>query len=135
MKIGPQQGKVLNAGLWVQYRDNASGQTGHRFSLGLYEGRDWQGYENWRLGFAYWLDYPESAWSKRDFTVQQFAFFMDVWRENGEVVRLWQSRRGQNYRLEDAFSLPGHREDIPYGHISWADQASPVFHAKHACGF
>jgi hypothetical protein len=128
LKVGPQDGTVQNAGLFTRFHDNGSGSVGVRFSLGVQESEGL-----WRTGFAYQITGFQGV-QGRDVTVDEFAFFIDVKRPSGEVVRLWQSRGGQNYRPSDAFSMATYTEYIPYGNIQWADQAASVFDSKHACG-
>lgn len=126
--VGRQDGEVLNVGLFTRYHDSASGQEGFRFSLGVQETPGL-----WRAGFAYLITGFQGA-QGRDVAIDEYAFFADVRRPSGEVVRLWQSRGGQNYRRDDAFSLPTYTEYIPYGNIQWADQAAGVFDSKRSCG-
>ena len=64
------------------------------------------------------------------YTVDDYAFFADVRRPNGDVVRLWQSAGGANYRWDDAFSLPTTPQGIPYGNIQWANPAAAVYGAR-----
>lgn len=126
LRVGPQDGETLQAGMYTRFRDDATGETGQRFSLGVREGEGL-----WRVGFAYEVGGQGPYTCDR--TVEEFAFFLDVRRPSGEVVRLWQSRHGANYRWDDAFSRPASREYIPYGNIQWADAASGVFDSRDAC--
>ena len=127
LRMGNNDGKVMAAGLFVSYHDNKIGSDGVRFALGneVEPGL-------WRAGFAYntWSYDPSN---QRDYTIGEFAFFIDVRRPNGEVVRLWQSHGGQNFRMEDIYSYPTYSEGIPYGNIQWADQSSVIFDSKRSC--
>jgi hypothetical protein len=67
------------------------------------------------------------------YAVAQMAFFIDVKRVTGEVVRLWQSRQGANYSWDDAFGPPTAKLYIPYGNIQYASDGAGVFDAKQAC--
>jgi hypothetical protein len=125
LRVGPQEGEVLNAGLFTTFHDDATGRPGRRFSVG------WREAEGlWRVGIAYEVGMGPFGCDR---TIDEFAFFLDVRRPSGEVVRLWQSRHGANYRWADAFTLPTSRESIPYGNIQWADAASGVFESRQAC--
>lgn len=128
LKVGQQEGEVLNVGLFTRYHDNVTGQPGFRYSLGVQEAAGL-----WRAGFAYLITGTQGL-EDRDVTIDAYAFFIDVRRSSGEVVRLWQSHAGRNYRLDDAFSLATYTEYIPYGNIQWADQAAEVFDSQRSCG-
>lgn len=112
------QGDVLNAGVYTRYHDGDV--SGQRFSLGRKVADN-----IWETGFTYHSTGPYGPGF--DHTIDDFAFFADVRRPTGEVVRLWQSRGGANYRWGDAFTLPTTPEGISYGTIRWADHNSPVF--------
>lgn len=125
LRVGPQDGEVLNTGLYTRFRDDATGQPGQRFSLGIPEGEGL-----WRVGIPYEVARGPFACDR---TIEEFAFFLDVRRPSGEVVRLWQSRHGANYRWNDAFTPTPTREYIPYGNIQWADATAGVFDSREAC--
>lgn len=125
LRVGPQDGEVLNVGLFTEFHDTATGEHGRRFSLGI---REAEGL--WRTGIVHDVTAGPNGCNR---TLDEFAFFLDVRRPSGEVVRLWQSRHGANYRWSDAFELPASREYIPYGNIQWADAAAAVFDSRRAC--
>lgn len=127
LRIGAVEGEVLNAGMWSRFHDAETGEAGQRFLLGLAEAEG-----SWRTGFAYFTVGMMGA-EGTDYIVDELAFFIDVRRPAGEVVRLWQSRRGANYGLSDAFALPTTREYIPYGNIEWSHPDSPIFDSRHGC--
>ena len=111
VRVGAQQGELLGVGMWARTRDKESGKIGQRFVLGRQVSTDtWQtglmtlrsGYMG-AGGFAY--------------DIEQLAFFVDVRRPTGEVVRLWQSNNGANYSMNDAFGLSTSTKSIPYGNI------------------
>jgi hypothetical protein len=68
-----------------------------------------------------------------DYAVEQMAFFIDVKRPSGKIVRLWQSRHGANYTWGDAFSAGTSSKPIPYGNIKYAGDGASIFDAKHVC--
>ncbi len=128
ISAGPQLGQLLSAAMWVRYVDSATGAKQERVTLarqlspGLYQ-----------TGFIY--DYPGVQGSGAyHYTVDALAFFIDVKRPTGEVVRLWQSRHGANYTWKDAFTLPVTPLGIAYGNIQYANAASGIFDLKQACG-
>ncbi|MBM4372609.1 MAG: hypothetical protein FJ098_13190, partial [Deltaproteobacteria bacterium] len=127
LKTGANDGEVLNAGMYTAFHDEASGQPGERFSLGLEVSPG-----VWKTGFAYYVTGFQGV-SPVDVAVDGFAFFLDVRRPTGEVVRLWQSQGGANYAWDDAFGLPTVLQYIPYGNIRWAADAAPVLESRAAC--
>jgi len=130
VNVGSVEGEVLSVGMFTNFRDDVTGERGMRFSIG-------RPFENnrWRVGFAYEkYVYAGTMTPQIKATVEDFAFFMDVRRPGGEVVRLWQSRGGQNYPLSDVESHIGYSEVIPYGRVSMAGSDAMVFDTKHACG-
>lgn len=127
LRVGAQQGELLGVGMWARTREKESGKIGQRFVLGRQVSADtWQtglmtlrsGYMG-AGGFAY--------------DIEQLAFFVDVRRPTGEVVRLWQSNGGANYRMSDAFGLPTRTKYIPYGNIQYADPAAAIFDLQRSC--
>lgn len=66
-------------------------------------------------------------------TVEELAFFADVRRPDGQVVRLWQSRHGANYSWDDAFGLPTTPQPIAYGHTEWANSEAPIYESRNTC--
>ena len=125
--LGATAGEVLNVGMYSQFHDRDTGAAGERFSLGLREATG-----VWKVGLA---DHILGFQSVRpaNLDVEAFAFFEDVRRPNGEVVRLWQSRAGDNYHWDDAFGSPGVMQNIPYGRITWASPEAGVVESGRAC--
>lgn len=125
--VGEQDGDVLDVGMYTRYWDHDAGVSGERFSYG---NEIEPGY--WKTGFTFY--YTGLGGSKSyHYDVEQYAFFVDVRRPTGEVVRLWQSRDGANYTWDDAFSLTPTTHYIPYGNVKYAADGSAVFDAKYAC--
>jgi len=127
LKTGATDGEVLNAGMYTLYHDNATGQPGERFSLGILVSPG-----VWKTGFNYFVTGFQSV-APVNVAVDAFAFFIDVKRPSGTVVRLWQSGGGANYTWDDAFGMPTSKEYIPYGNIQWANDAAPVYASRSAC--
>lgn len=127
LRVGHREGEVLNAGMYSRYFDNGAATPSERFSLGLEVAPG-----VWKVGLAYFTASIMGS-EGRDYEVEEVAFFIDLRRPTGEVVRLWQSRSGQNYRLDEVFGLPTTGEYIPYGNIQWANDASPVFESRRRC--
>ena len=111
------------AGLFTRYRDELTGEDGERYSLGYQTepGR-------WRVGFTYEMVIPAVR-----VQILELAFFLDVRRSDGTVVRLWQSRQGQNYPFDDVMNHLGATESIPYGNIRMATQDALIFDARNTC--
>ncbi|HSA23439.1 MAG TPA: DUF6209 family protein, partial [Myxococcota bacterium] len=127
LRVGAVDGQVLNAGMFSRYHDAQTGAEGRRFSLGLELEPGL-----WRAGLAYQVT-GMGGMIPADRVVDEFAFFLDVRRPSGEVVRLWQSRQGANYRWDDAFSLPTTTQYIPYGNAQWANSEAGVYDSRRAC--
>lgn len=127
LAVGPQQGTLLEVGMLVAYRDKASGTIGMRTSLGREVSPGL-----WQAGF---ITYKPTFNGNTGFSheVQQLAFFIDVRRPTGTVVRLWQSQHGANFSLQDAFSLPTTTKYIAYGSIKYASPGAAIFGARRAC--
>ncbi|HUU04082.1 MAG TPA: hypothetical protein VM425_21775 [Myxococcota bacterium] len=126
LQIGQQQGAVVGVGMYTRYHDADTGAAGQRFSLGIQVADG-----VWKTGFVYLTS--GMMMGNYSYLVEDFAFFIDVRRSSGEVVRLWQSRHGANYSLSDVFSQPTTKEYIPYGNIQWANDESAVFDSRRIC--
>ncbi len=125
LAVPAQDGEVLAAGVFTRYHDTTTGQPGQRFSLGRQVSPG-----VWETGFAFDVNYPSRSFHD---TIDDFAFFIDVRRPAGTVVRLWQSRGGANYHWDDAFGSPTTSESIPYGNIQWANDSSTVYESRRSC--
>ncbi|MGC4114575.1 MAG: DUF6209 family protein [Myxococcales bacterium] len=124
--VGPQQGEVLNVGQLTRYVDNsvANGPSRERFSLGTpVDGK-------WKTGFTF---VTTAMNGNHNYTVEKVAFFVDVRRPDGQVVRLWQSRDGANYSLDDAFGAGTTVQYIPYGNVQWANDGAGIFDTRRSC--
>lgn len=122
--VGPQQGQVLNVGQFTRYTDNSSGQVGERLSLGS------QVDGKWKAGFTFVTASQGGGYS---YAVQKVAFFVDVRRPDGKVVRLWQSKGGADYSWDDAFGAGTTPQSIPYGNVQWANDGAVIFDTRRAC--
>jgi len=127
LKVGSNDGVVLGTGMFVEYTDHADATTdsriifGKEIDPGVYE-----------TGFNYlYTGYMGSG--SHSFGVERYAFFVDVRRPSGDVVRLWRSRGGANFRWEDAFSLPTTTHSIPYGHVDYAADGAAVLDSRRTC--
>ncbi len=127
LHVGSNDGAVLGAGMFVEYLDHgdATGDTRIIFGKEIEAGV-------WETGFNYlYTGYMGSG--SHSYEVERFAFFVDVRRGSGEVVRLWHSRGGADYRWDDAFSLPTTIHSIPYGHVDYAADGAAVFDSRRTC--
>jgi hypothetical protein len=127
LRIGALDGRVVNAGLYTRHHDRRTGLDGQRFSLGLEVEPGL-----WRAGFPFFVTGFQGV-QPVDLEVLAFAFFVDLQRPSGEVVRLWHSRQGANYAWGDAFTLPVTPQSIPYGNVQWAHPDSVVLESRRAC--
>jgi hypothetical protein len=125
--VNPQQGELLNAGMFVRYTDTKDGSTHGRSVLGALKDGN-----TWKTGFTYNSTAIMSIPGYR-YQVDQVAFFIDVRRPSGEVVRLWQSHCGANYSWDDAFGAGTIPASIPYGNAAWAGDSATIFDSRRAC--
>lgn len=126
IRVGPLAGEVVDVGMYAAFRDRTDGTRQERWSFGHRVGDD-----RWKTGLT-WQFTGQGYDGSWRYDVDTFAFFVDV-RRNGQIVRLWQSRGGDNYGWDDAFALPGSDFSIPYGRIHYADRESGVFDALRTC--
>jgi len=125
VRVGPQQGEPLEVGMWVRYGEADE----EREALAV--GREIEpGY--WRTGFTDGRGMPGGP-EPTEREVLSFAFFLDVRRPAGEVVRLWQSAGGANYTLDACYAVPGYEHGIGVGSIEYADESVALFDVKRAC--
>ena len=111
----------------VDYFDHSDGSAKSRFILG----REIEP-AYYETGFTYVYTGYMNDGSYRA-TVNDYAFFIDVRRPGGEVVRLWESKSGQNYTWADAFALPTTEQWIAYGRIHYANDAAVIFDPRRTC--
>ena len=118
----PQDGTVQTAGMFVVTADDVASNY---VMLGTTIATDY-----WRTGFTTSRTLPESF--TRD--AEAVAFFVDVQRPDGQLVRLWQSDHGANYAVADAFALPPSGEKpLGGGEVDYANDGASIFDQKHAC--
>lgn len=67
-------------------------------------------------------------------TVEDFAFFIDVQQAGGDVIRLWVSSGGANFTLAQVFAAGETQQNEGDSWYDWANDPSPIFDQKHACG-
>ncbi len=131
LQINTLEGTVVNAGQFTRYFDLVTGAEEVRYSMGreLTPGR-------WRVGFTYEkVVYAGSLMPTIDAQLRELAFFIDVRRADGTVVRLWQSRGGQNFPFSDIEAHLGSPESIPYGNVRMATADALVYDARDACAW
>ena len=125
--VRPLEGEVLNAGMLTLYTDQKDGSAHARYTLGAATDAS-----TYHTGFSYWADAPYGigVWHYR---VDHVAFFLDVRRPSGQVIRLWQSHGGANYSWDDAFGAGTTQTWIAYGHITWANDGATIFESRRSC--
>jgi hypothetical protein len=122
-----QPGTVLEVGMYTETTDGSKTITlGNIVSpnncFGCYE-----------TGYTYTSIAPGTTPDVQQ-DVQDFAFFVDVQRDDGSVVRLWQSNQGHNYDFATVFSgSPAHTYSAGDTNVSYANAGSYVFWQKDAC--
>jgi hypothetical protein len=105
-----KDGEILNAGMWVSYDGEGLGQVSGRekcryehFLSGTKKQDDY-----WSIRYVYhshFRRYSASGGFGFINEIKEFAFFVDIKRTNGDIVRLWQSRRGKNYTLDNIHEI------------------------------
>jgi hypothetical protein len=83
---------------------------------------------DWRTGFTSSRNLPPETHD-----VLAFAFFIDVRRSSGQVVRLWQSAQGANYTPNAVFALPPIVESFGGTVLKHANAESPIYRQREAC--
>lgn len=117
-------GTVLAAGLWARCQTGAT--QFECLSLGAEIETDY-----WLTGLPTFRATASPGSQHIENTqILEFSFFLDVRRPGGEHVRLWQSQRGANYSLEDAFGRPGFLKSSENGTIEYADEGGVLFEEK-----
>jgi hypothetical protein len=122
LSVPAQQGKLLNAAMYT--RATQHGATTATITLAVPIAPNY-----WKTGFTTFQNYAGI-----DASVIDFAFFVDVQRPTGEVVRLWQSNHGTNYTPSEVFALPPSGVvALPTGSIHYASNESSLSYQKDAC--
>lgn len=117
-------GTVKNVGLWA--RCHTGGGILQCFSLGVEIETDY-----WLAGLlTFRAAYSHFGPHIQNLEIVEFAFFADVLRLSGGYVRLWQSRHGTNYTLQDAFNAPGFMKSTEHGTVEYAGDDSVLFEEK-----
>lgn len=120
VSVPPQEGEILEVGMFVR---TAAGDADY-VMLGSMVEPDY-----WLTGFTTSRNFPPESHVADD-----VAFFVDRGDERGNVVRLWQSNRGANFDVADAFAgRPSGTVGIGGGSIVYANEGARVFDQKHAC--
>ena len=121
LSIAPQQGELVEAGMLVHWTEGGEAHTGYVLGEPLEPGY-------WRTGLV-----VQSNAHGILRAVQDFAFFIDVRRPEGQVERLWQSAGGANYTLDAVFAEPGPRLNIGSGAIEYVHDQSSLLAARRQC--
>lgn len=125
---GANEGSVKAAGLWA--RCQVGDRSVECYALGSEIEPDY-----WLAGFPIFRsDSAQSGPHIQSTQLIEFAFFADLMRPSGEHVRLWQSRRGANYTMQDAFGLPCFMKSTEHGTIEYASEESVLFEEKRRLG-
>jgi hypothetical protein len=127
LSVGHQDGELLGAGMYTRFHGREGGAPGERYSFGQEVAPG-----AWKVGFSYNVTAFMGV-TGVDVVADEVAFFIDVRRPSGKVVRLWQSRHGVNYRVGDVFAPGVVNEGIPYGNMRWARDDSEIFESRNAC--
>lgn len=129
LSVAEQDGKLLNVGMWIHYRDTTNNKESVCFSFGFETEPNY-----WLTGFTFARGYGVARGSF-SYTVCNFSFFIDVQKSTGEIIRFWQSRNGANYTLAEVFASEGYVERGGSSHIEYADNSSIIFEMKRICQY
>ena len=78
-------------------------------------------------------DQSETGFRIDSSTAQNVAFFVDVKRPTGEVVRLWQSNDGQNYSVDSIMLNATDSVPLGGGSVLYANSQVSLFDQMRAC--
>ncbi len=121
LRVGAVEGEVLAVGLYATWTEADGAHEGWMLGVEVEPGY-------WRAGLL-----THSNALDIDRAPQAVAFFVDVRRADGEVVRLWQSAGGANYAVDAVYAVPGYVLGIGSGSIEYADEGQALFDPKRAC--
>lgn len=121
--VSAQQGKLRNMGMLTIVADD-TGAHGVITLGGLSSSPP-------AIGLTGFTSFRSSPPQEQE--VLAFAFFIDVERPDGKVVRLWQSQKGANFDLDGVFEKPGATEIINGVTTHTPDPSSEIFDQKRAC--
>lgn len=113
------QGTLRNVGMWTHFL--RAGKPVEYYSIGCEIEPDY-----WRTGLTTRL-VRQSGYEFPEIRILSFAFFIDVCRGHNDYVRLWQSRQGSNFTLEEAFAANGERQELSHGCVEYARDDGPLF--------
>jgi hypothetical protein len=66
--------------------------------------------------------------------VRGLAFYIDVERKDGSIVRLWQTNNGRLFSIDEIFrDPPAFEHSVGIGVIRYPAASSPVYYQRHAC--
>lgn len=127
LSVAPQQGDLLAVAMYTRAQD-ADGEHDY-ITLGTLLAPNY-----WETGFTMYRSGLGQPNGPEIHTVLDFAFFIDVKRPNGEIVRLWQSNHGTNYTVSQVFTLPPSNVlNQGAGTITYASNDAYLFNQKRAC--
>jgi hypothetical protein len=127
ISVPAEYGQLLNAAIYVRSHAQDSSAEEQDIVLGNLIARNYYatGFNYGRFG----IDVQTV-----DLTVDEFAFFVDVKRPTGEIVRLWQSDAGNNYAWSETFALPpSGTKSLGGGDVVYANNGAHVFDQRGAC--
>lgn len=125
VRVGAPEGELLEVGMWIRYV--RADEVVEELSVGREIEPSY-----WLTGFTTGRGIPGGP-QLAEADVHAFAFFVDVRRPGGEVVRLWQSAGGANYTLDACYAVPGYIHGIGVGSIEYADDSVALFDGRRAC--
>lgn len=124
--VPAQEAELLGVGMWIHYQDNDVVEE--CFSFGQ---ETEMNYWTTQFTFSATGGAPSDHY-KSIYDILEFAFFIDIRRPTGEIVRLWQSRSGANYTIDEVFAR-SYSVSLGRGSMDYADESSIIFDVKRTC--
>jgi hypothetical protein len=129
--------RVIQVGQWVKWNDGSDQIVNDNDFRGLllykreYSASD----KKWiiEVPFAGVEMNSPSSRNRYDRKIVETAYFIDIERFNQQVVRLWLSNQGKNFRPEEILSENTHNIFRGPSSYKWADQKAQIFDQKYLC--
>jgi hypothetical protein len=129
------QGELLRLGQWILFDEKRDGQwlryrhqtiNASPYYLQLMANHLWEV----RFPIKQLFNRPENNFQR---TIHEFAYFIDVVRNDGNVYRLWMSNNGKNFSFYETMNGPVSSYPIPYGRAKAPNDGVKLYYQKWTC--